>query len=101
MTFIFFKAITVILLNDVIFKKRLMLLIEIENKFLENLEYQIGLKERSYKSFKKIPVFAEQLKQLDESVINLKGKFDKIRLRDKYHVIITELEDLIKESKKK
>ncbi|MFX1312128.1 MAG: hypothetical protein ACFFHD_05905 [Promethearchaeota archaeon] len=73
---------------------------KIENKFLENLEYQIGLKERSYKTFKKIPVFTEQLKQLDESVINLQEKFDKIRLRDKYHVIITELEGLINDSKK-
>ncbi|MFX1571134.1 MAG: hypothetical protein ACFFB0_00125 [Promethearchaeota archaeon] len=76
-------------------------MIEIENKFLENLEYQIGLKENSYKNFKKIPVFAEQLKQLDESVINLKEKLDKIRLRDKYHIIITELEDLINQTKKK
>jgi len=101
MIFMFFKVIFVILFNDIIFKNRFTKLIEIENKFLENLEYQIGLKESSYKTFKKIPVFAEQLKQLDDSVINLKEKFDKIRLRDKYHIIITELEDLIKQSKKK
>ena len=78
-----------------------MILIENENKFLENLEYQISMKENSYKNLKKIPVFAEQVKQFDKAVVSLKKKFEKIRLRDKYQVIITELEDLIKQSKKK
>jgi len=76
-------------------------LIEVENKFLKNLEYQISLKENSYKTFRKIPVFTEQVKQFDKSVIDLKDKFDKIRLRDKYQIIITELDNLIKQSKTK
>lgn len=74
---------------------------EVENKFLENLEFQISLKENSYKTFRKIPVFTEQVKQFDKSVIDLKDKFDKIRLRDKYQIIITELDNLIKQSKTK
>lgn len=76
-------------------------MIEVENKFLENLEFQISLKENSYKTFRKIPVFTEQVKQFDKSVIDLKDKFDKIRLRDKYQIIITELDNLIKQSKTK
>jgi len=71
------------------------------NKFLENLIYQISLKENSYKSMKKIPVFTEQVKQFDKSVMDLTEKFEKIRLRDKYHIIITELDNLIKQSKSK
>ena len=74
---------------------------EVENKFLENLEYQISLKEESYETFKKIPVFTEQVKQFDKSVMNLTEKFDKIRIRDKYQIIITELDNLINQSKAK
>ncbi len=74
-------------------------MIDRENKFLENLEYQISLKESSYKTLKKIPVFAEQVKQFDKSVMNLREKFEKIRQRDKYQEIITELEELIKQAK--
>ncbi|MFW9999790.1 MAG: hypothetical protein ACFE9Q_04105 [Candidatus Hodarchaeota archaeon] len=76
-------------------------MIEVENKFLEFLEYQISLKENTYKTMKKIPVFSEQVKQLDKSVIDLTEKFDRIRLRDKYRIIITELDNLIKSAKLK
>ena len=79
----------------------MMYLTEEKNKFLENLEYQISLKEESYKSFKKIPVFTDQVMKFDKSVVNLTEKFEKIRLRDKYHIIITELDNLIKKSKSK
>ena len=78
-----------------------MYLIELENKFLENLEYQISLKENTYKTMKKIPVFAEKVKQFDNSVINLTDKFQKIRIRDKYQLIISELDNLIKNAKPK
>jgi len=76
------------------------ILVEGKNKFLENLEYQIGMNERSEITYKKIPVFTEQLKHFDKSVMDLREKFEKIHLRDKYQIIITELEDLISHSKK-
>ena len=63
-----------------------MYLVELENKFLENLEYQISLKENTYKTMKKIPIFAENVKQLDNSVMELSDKFQKIRIRDKYQL---------------
>jgi hypothetical protein len=75
-------------------------LIEVSNKFLENLEYQISMNDRSEVIYKKIPVFTEQLKHFDKSVMDIREKFEKIHLRDKYQIIITELEDLISQSKK-
>ncbi|MFX1366208.1 MAG: hypothetical protein ACFFCE_05295 [Promethearchaeota archaeon] len=74
---------------------------EVENKFLQNLEYQIRLKEESYETFKKIPVFTEQVKQFDKTVVNLAEKFEEICIRDKYQIIIAELDKLIKDSKTK
>jgi len=79
---------------------RMILLTEVKNNFLENLEYQISIIENAEESYKKIPVFTEQLKQFDKSVMDLRGKFEKIHLRDKYQIIITELEELIQQSKK-
>lgn len=76
-------------------------MIEEENKFLEYLEYQISLKENTFKTMKKIPVFTQKVKQFDKAVIELSDKFEKIRLRDKYQIIITELDNLIKSSKTK
>lgn len=75
-------------------------LIEIKNRFLENLEYQISVNDRSEEVYKKIPVFTEKLKHFDKSVMDLREKFEKIHLRDKYQIIITELEDLISKPRK-
>ena len=79
----------------------MMYLIEIENKFLQNLEYHISLKENTYKTLKKIPVFTQKVNQFDQSVMGLTNKFEKIRIRDKYQIIITELDNLIKNAKPK
>lgn len=79
----------------------MMYLTEVENKFLENLEYQISIKEESRETFKKIPVFTEQVMQFDKSVVDLTEKFQKIRLRDKYQIIISELDNLITNPKSK
>ena len=79
---------------------RMILMTEVKNNFLEHLEYQISMIEKHEETYKKIPVFTEQLKQFDKSVMNLRDKFDKIHLRDKYQIIITELEELIEQAKK-
>ena len=75
-------------------------MLELKNKFLENLEYQISLKENTYKNIKKLPVFTEQIEEFDKAVLQLQEKFDRIQIRDKYQIIISELEDLISEAKK-
>lgn len=75
-------------------------LIDVNNcTFLENLEYQISLKENTYKNFKRIPVFTEQIKKFDKTVINLEEEFEKIRLRDKYKIIIADLDSIINSAK--
>jgi len=74
-------------------------MIEINNKFLEHLEYQIGLKENTYKNLKKIPIFAEKVQQFDKAVMDLRENLEKIRLRAKYQIIITELEELINQAR--
>ena len=74
---------------------------EIKDLFLENLEYRISIKDRSEEIYKKIPVFTEKIKQFDKSVMDLREKFEKIHLREKYQIIITELENLISSSQKK
>ena len=79
---------------------RMILLTEVENNFLENLEYQISIIDKTEESYKKIPVFTEQLKQFDNSVMDLRGNLEKIHIRDKYQIIITELEELLQQSKK-
>ena len=79
---------------------RMILLTEVENNFLENLEYQISIIDKTEESYKKIPVFTEQLKQFDNSVMDLREKLEKIHIRDKYQIIITELEELLQQSKK-
>jgi hypothetical protein len=74
-------------------------LLEFTSKFLENLEYQISLKENTYKNFKKIPVFTEQVNMFAKAVVNLEEKFEKIQIRDNYKIIITELDNLIKQAR--
>jgi len=78
----------------------MILLTEVENNFLENLEYQISIIDKTEESYKKIPLFTEQLKQFDNSVMDLREKLEKIHIRDKYQIIITELEELLQQSKK-
>ena len=77
----------------------MMYLLEFTSKFVENLDYQISRKEKTYKAFKKIPVFTEQISNFNKAVINLEEKFEKIQLRDKYKIIITELDNLIKQAR--
>ncbi len=97
MIYVFFKEVLVILLNDIIIKKRLMYLLELNNKYLENLEYQISLKEKTYKNSKKIPAFTGLIRKFDKSVVNLEGKFEKIHLRNSFQIIISELDNLMKQ----
>ena len=65
----------------------MIILTEVKNNFLENLEYQINMIENPEEIYKKIPVFTEQLKDFDNSVMDLREKFEKIHLRDKYQIM--------------
>jgi len=66
-------------------------LIDLENKFLENLHYRITKKKQTIKPFKKFPVFTSELVKSEEELVN-------IQLRDKYQIIIEELDNLMKKN---
>lgn len=63
-----------------------------DNNFLENLIYRISLKNLEIKTHKKFPVFSPTLVKNEE-------EFDRIHIRDKYEIIIEELDKLIKNCK--
>ena len=64
-----------------------------ENKFLENLKYRISIKEQTVETFKKFPVFiSPELEKNEEELIN-------VQVRDKYQIILEELDNLIKNNK--
>lgn len=62
-----------------------------ENKFLENLHYRIAVKKQTIKPYKKFPVFTPELEKSEEQLVN-------IHLRDKYQIIIEELDSLMKKN---
>ena len=66
-------------------------MIDLENKFLENLHYRITKKKQTIKPFKKFPVFTSELVKSEEELVN-------IQLRDKYQIIIEELDNLMKKN---
>jgi hypothetical protein len=66
-------------------------LIDLENKFLENLHYRVTLKKKIIKPFKKFPDFTSELEKSEEELVN-------VQLRDKYQIIIEELDNLMKKN---
>ena len=69
-------------------------MIELENKFFENLQHQIKIKKlEQFK--KKIPSYQEQLHDAQEAVQELREKFNEIRIRDAYREMIDQLDDLV------
>ena len=66
-------------------------MIDLENKFLENLHHRITMKKQTIKPFKKFPAFTSELEKSEEEFVN-------IQLRDKYQIIIEELDNLMKNS---
>ena len=66
-------------------------MIDLENEFLENLHYRISLKKQTIQPYKKFPVFTSELEKSEEQLVN-------IQLRDKYQIIIEELDSLMKKS---
>ena len=77
----------------------MMFLLELKNQYLENLKYRISISEKNQENKKRIPIFTEQIKEFDKAVVILEGKFNKIQLREKYKIIITELDNLINQAR--
>lgn len=66
-------------------------MIDLENKFMENLHYRISLKKQSIKPYKKFPAFTSELEKSEEELVS-------IQVRDKYQIIIEELDSLMKKN---
>ena len=77
---------------------------EIENKFLDFLEYRNSQKNSFYK---KIPEFHEKIAEMDfkiglkESMLRVKQSFEFQRRKAPYKTIVDELNDIIKKNKDK
>ena len=66
-------------------------MIDLENKFMENLHYRISIKKQTIQPYRKFPAFTSELEKSEEQLVN-------IQVRDKYQIIIEELDNLMKES---
>lgn len=58
---------------------------------MENLHYRISLKKQSIKPYKKFPAFTSELEKSEEELVS-------IQVRDKYQIIIEELDSLMKKN---
>jgi len=72
-----------------------MYVIELKNEYLINLNHQINRKK--IEQFKKnLPSFSEQLVECDLAVQELREKFEEIKRREAYKIIIDKLTDFVK-----
>lgn len=72
-------------------------MIELKNEYLENLKHQINRKK--IESFKKnLPSFSEQLMECDLAVQELREKFEEIKRREAYKIIIDKLTKFVKKN---
>ena len=74
-----------------------MYVIELKNEYIENLKHQINRKK--IEQFRKnIPSFSDQLIECDLAVQELREKFEEIKRREAYKVIISKLNDFVKKN---
>ena len=72
--------------------------LKVDNRFMKNLDYQIGKNSVFYKSF---PTYYEQLGDfkaqfgVEETIKILKKNFEAKRLRDAYATVIAEFKELL------
>jgi hypothetical protein len=72
-----------------------MYVLELKNEYLENLNHQINRKK--IEQFKKnLPSFSEQLHECDLAVQELREKFEEIKRREAYKIIIDKLTTFVK-----
>ncbi|MFX1277284.1 MAG: hypothetical protein ACFFBP_07315 [Promethearchaeota archaeon] len=73
-------------------------MIELKNRFFENLDYQIKLK-RIEDFKKKLPSFKKKLQECDLAVRELREKFEEIRRRGTYGKIIDQINSYLENTK--
>jgi len=73
----------------------MMQVLELKNEYLKNLNHQINRKK--IEQFKKnLPSFNEQLMECDMAVRELREKFEEIKRREGYKIIIQKLEQYVR-----
>ena len=72
-----------------------MYVLELRNEYLINLNHQINRKK--IEQFRKnLPSFSDQLVECDLAVRELREKFEEIKRREAYKLIISKLTDFVK-----
>ncbi|MBY9002772.1 MAG: hypothetical protein KGD73_02265 [Candidatus Lokiarchaeota archaeon] len=70
-----------------------------KNNFLQYLEYQISIKNRSEQFIRKIPSFESQINDKNSKIIKMIDEFDDIRRREVYTLLVEEFTNVIQKKK--
>ena len=70
-----------------------------KNNFLQYLEYQISIKNRSEQFIRKIPSFESQINDKNSKIIKMIDEFDDIRRREVYTLLVEEFTNVIQKNK--
>jgi len=69
------------------------------SNFLQYLEYQINVKNRSEQFIRKIPSFESQINEKNSKIINMIDEFDDMRRREVYTLLVEEFTNVIQKNK--
>ena len=69
------------------------------SNFLQYLEYQINVKNRSEQSIRKIPSFESQINEKNSKIIKMIDEFDDMRRREVYTLMVEEFTNVIQKNK--
>ena len=63
---------------------------EVENNFLEYLNYQIIQKNKFEDVVRKIPIFKSMIQERHKTILKMINKFEKVRRREVYNMLVHE-----------
>jgi len=69
------------------------------SNFLQYLEYQISIKNRSEQFIRKIPSFESEINEKKSKIIKMIDEFDDMRRRDVYTLLVEEFTNIIQTNK--
>jgi uncharacterized protein YfbU (UPF0304 family) len=69
------------------------------SNFLQYLEYQINVKNRSEQFIRKIPSFESQINEKNSKIIKMIDEFDDMRHREVYTLMVEEFTNIIQKNK--
>ncbi|MBY9017495.1 MAG: hypothetical protein KGD66_01575 [Candidatus Lokiarchaeota archaeon] len=70
-----------------------------KSNFLQHLEYQINIKDRSEQFIRNIPSFESQINEKNSKIIKMIDEFDDMRRRDVYTLLVEEFTNIIQKNK--